>query len=94
MQKSPNPRRAANLGDISVASMLGRRGELAEDNHGDSCMVSEAQSHRGGPDPVQFARKRLARDRNRDIGVGLYPFLETKTVILEGRPGRYEPKAG
>ena len=21
---------------------------------------------------------------------GLYPFLETKTVILEGRPGRYE----
>jgi aldehyde dehydrogenase (NAD+) len=25
---------------------------------------------------------------------GLYPFLETKTVILEGRPGRYGARAG
>ncbi len=25
---------------------------------------------------------------------GLYPFLETKTVILEGRPGRYATQAG
>ena len=24
---------------------------------------------------------------------GLYPFLETKTVILEGRPGRYGTQA-